>query len=448
MICNNCGKSVADGARFCDGCGAAMFAAQPVQQQPVQQPVYQQPVYQQPVYQQPAYDQQGYPPLQQPVSPIRPPVHYSVAPAVLDVDSPSLSALKKLIRSPLVIFTVLLMIAQVVVEALLTMDVINTANAVLQYMGFTDVELTMTGSSINIAVIISILAFCICIGCSFAKKGFCTAGLMIFKVMSIISLVIASLAAMAVLAVEALLYADANALLTAIMESLPEGMELVIINPEEFETACLIAIGVTVAIFGLVILYLARVLGMLNAATQIARTGRTKKKASVYVAIICIIGGIFALMMAAVQAVYLSSVPGIAELELPILKIVAPTLVSGVTSLLIGSLIFTYRSTVQPLADEVPVAQPEMAVVPPVIEEPVIEEPVIQEPVVEEPVIEEPVIEEPVIEEPVIEEPVIEEPVVEEPVVVVPQAEFAFCGYCGKKVLTTAKFCPYCGKAR
>ena len=61
MICNNCGKTIPDGARFCDGCGAAMPAPQPVQQQPAPQPVYQQPVYQQPVYQQPV-DQQ--PPTQ------------------------------------------------------------------------------------------------------------------------------------------------------------------------------------------------------------------------------------------------------------------------------------------------------------------------------------------------------------------------------------------------
>ena len=71
MFCTQCGKSIPDNAKFCDGCGAQIGAtAQPQQttytqqpqqptyiqqpqqaayiQQPVQKPVYQQPVYQQP----------------------------------------------------------------------------------------------------------------------------------------------------------------------------------------------------------------------------------------------------------------------------------------------------------------------------------------------------------------------------------------------------------------
>ena len=52
MFCKNCGKELANDARFCDGCGATMFAesvATPVQQVPVQQvPVQQVPV--QPTY--------------------------------------------------------------------------------------------------------------------------------------------------------------------------------------------------------------------------------------------------------------------------------------------------------------------------------------------------------------------------------------------------------------
>ena len=51
MNCPNCGKNIADGAKFCSNCGAPAEdpqAQQPVYQQPAQQPAYQSPVYQQP----------------------------------------------------------------------------------------------------------------------------------------------------------------------------------------------------------------------------------------------------------------------------------------------------------------------------------------------------------------------------------------------------------------
>lgn len=52
MFCPNCGKQLPDGSRFCDGCGAQLAAAQPIQQQPLQQQPVQQPyMHQQPVQQ-------------------------------------------------------------------------------------------------------------------------------------------------------------------------------------------------------------------------------------------------------------------------------------------------------------------------------------------------------------------------------------------------------------
>ena len=52
MKCSNCGKDLAEGNLFCDGCGAKVVAEQPVQApvQPVAQPMPQQPYY---GYQQP-----------------------------------------------------------------------------------------------------------------------------------------------------------------------------------------------------------------------------------------------------------------------------------------------------------------------------------------------------------------------------------------------------------
>jgi len=54
-FCQHCGSRVADGAKFCENCGATMdtTAAQPAQPA---QPTYAQPTYAQPVYNQ----QQGY----------------------------------------------------------------------------------------------------------------------------------------------------------------------------------------------------------------------------------------------------------------------------------------------------------------------------------------------------------------------------------------------------
>ena len=57
MFCKNCGKELANDAKFCDACGATMAAPAvetPVQQAPVQQvPVQQVPVQQVPVQQVP-----------------------------------------------------------------------------------------------------------------------------------------------------------------------------------------------------------------------------------------------------------------------------------------------------------------------------------------------------------------------------------------------------------
>ncbi|OLS24110.1 MAG: hypothetical protein HeimC2_23840 [Candidatus Heimdallarchaeota archaeon LC_2] len=63
-FCPNCGKSVPQGAKFCEGCGHQLQAIKSDGSKPQQQPPYQQ---QPPAYQQqtPAYQQQGqYPPPQ------------------------------------------------------------------------------------------------------------------------------------------------------------------------------------------------------------------------------------------------------------------------------------------------------------------------------------------------------------------------------------------------
>lgn len=81
-FCQNCGKTLDDAMRFCDGCGAPQAAPQPAPQQPVyqapQQPVYQapqQPVYQapqQPVYQAPVQQPQYQPAPKAPKAPKAP----------------------------------------------------------------------------------------------------------------------------------------------------------------------------------------------------------------------------------------------------------------------------------------------------------------------------------------------------------------------------------------
>lgn len=71
MLCPSCNTNVADGASFCENCGAALSASAPAAaqaaeapqgdfQQQYQQPSYQQPQYQQGQYQQPGYQQPQY----------------------------------------------------------------------------------------------------------------------------------------------------------------------------------------------------------------------------------------------------------------------------------------------------------------------------------------------------------------------------------------------------
>lgn len=74
MLCPSCNTNVADGASFCENCGAALTGAAPAAaaaqpaaaapqgepQQQYQQPSYQQPQYQQGQYQQPYYQQPQY----------------------------------------------------------------------------------------------------------------------------------------------------------------------------------------------------------------------------------------------------------------------------------------------------------------------------------------------------------------------------------------------------
>ena len=474
MFCNKCGKSLPDSARFCDGCGNAVSA--------------------------PAY---------QPASPIRPPVHYTLAPTVLDVDTPSVSALKNLAKSPLVLFLALALTGSLVIGLMNALGAISSYMEVLRTifreLGETELlnmisslESGFTTSAVMSYVLPAVFALGVWITfvAGFKKKGMTTAGLTMMKVVNIINMVMFCIVAAVISLVMGLVLLGLN----NAEELIAEGAGSI----EVISTIVGVAFVVLLAYFAMMIVFYARVIGTINAAKEVAVTGKTRKKASVYAAVLCFVSaassissGLSALSAKAAIAEQFAGMEDMPEELLEILQKLdftgsaLPTLLSGAAMLLLGILILSYRSKVQPLAEyvDMPIAMvpvvPVMPVAPveepvveepvaePVVEEPVVEESIEEEPAVEEPAAEESIVEEtaeeePVVEEPVAEpaveesieeEPVAEEPVAEEPIVIEPivmepailpepEPQFVFCGGCGQKIIATAKFCPRCGRPR
>lgn len=464
MFCTKCGRNQPEGTRFCVSCGAALDAAQPQQpvaqpvyqqpvyqqpvyqqpvyqqpvyQQPVyQQPVYQQPVYQQPVYQQPVYQQPVYQPAPQPVvRPMPQPVHYSQAKTVLETDMPSQSALKKLLRSPLMmtvmslLFLVVFAIGIVLLESVGPWFGYYRTNVVIYVYAFFWLLLLMLPVSVAV-----------CTACALKPKGCSRAGVIMLRVVCDIFLGLFGLL-LGIFMME----------IVIMIQEFSDGYD-----PVSVWTNAFIALGIcTLIVIGIVV-FLIRVDGLLSAMSAILKTGKTHRRASVYAAVFSFLMAALLIIPAGIFALEMLTVPNMYRTSYELL-LYAAVILTGVVFLLLGILILQYRSRVQPLARIVPAPQPAPqpaapVVAAPVAETPVAEEPVIaEEPAAEEPAVQEIVAQEPAVEELVIEEATVEEPVAEEPAVEEPtvsEPEFAECEACGKKILAIAKFCPYCGNAR
>ncbi len=314
MFCSKCGRELLNCTRFCDKCGTALPVAQSLQ----------------------------------PVSPVRAPVHYSVASTVLEVDKPGTSALKRLIRSPLAVMAGLALLLQLVLRVLFTLD---SADSIFDLLRFLDIPVTVSvENAFHLAVGISavlpglmILALGICIGCACVRKGMCRAGTVTVKVLCCISLVLNALLFLAMIVMQVMGEAGVFADVLLLCE----------IGITDFDTANTVSMILTVLIAAFVIFLHIRAINMLGAAGQIARTGKTTKKASVTLGIVCIL---YALVNALAALVLFCAELIVGGYEIPeyfcemAQNLAWPALLSALAALLFGVLIFEYRAKVQPLA--------------------------------------------------------------------------------------------------
>ena len=314
MFCSKCGRDLPNGTRFCDKCGTALPVAQSLQ----------------------------------PVSPVRSPVHYSLAPTVLDMDKPSVSALKGLIRSPLAVVAGLVLLLQLILRVVF---MLGSADSIFDLLRVLDIPVTASvENSFSLAVGISamlpglmILALSICIGCACVRKGMHRVGTIAVKVLCYISLVLTTLLFAAMIVTQLMGETGVFADVLLLCE----------IGITDLETANTVSMILTVLLAAFVIFLHIRAINMLGAAGQIARTGKTTKKASVTLAIVCILYG---LLYAFAALVLFSSRVIADEFAFPdqfhemAQNLAWPALLSALAGLLFGMLIFEYRAKVQPLA--------------------------------------------------------------------------------------------------
>lgn len=297
MLCEKCGTLLPEDARFCGRCGHVI---------PSPQAMYQQSTYQ-------AAPQ---------------PMHYSQAQTVLDVDQPSVSALKKLLRSPVMITSIVVMFLIVLAYGFL---LVTFSAAMLAYSG--KIPVMILWCCWLLLLMLSV-ALTVVAGCASARKGCSRAGVIMLRVVNDIFLGVYSLITLVAALALVLIFVRNPAYCEMIWRMSPH---LLIVEA----VMVLMLIGT--------VIFLIRMDSLCSAMSQIIKTGKTGKRASVYAAI-------FALLCAA--AILFVSGEGIYEMFTEnihitrgdigiMLMIVLP----GVAFLTWGILILSYRSKVQPLAE-------------------------------------------------------------------------------------------------
>lgn len=254
-------------------------------------------------------------------------------------DGPRQAALKKLVRSPLTLAALLAYTISLVLDLVLGMDtpMDTLLGAVLPTLIAVGLWITYAGA--------------------YREKGMPTAGLTMIKVVQLIELVAVCVAgAFLVLAI-----------VLAMAAIRAQGAILSEVEMSLLTTTFGITAGVIVAVLALVIVFLARVIGSINAAKQVIATDRVTGKVSILVAVLLIIGAVGSLIGALASEAFAALIwSSVEELEAadvsgdltglirfsqiqtgPIAGVVG-----AVSNILFAAVIFSYQSRVQSLPAE------------------------------------------------------------------------------------------------
>ena len=429
MNCPQCGRSLPESARFCGGCG------QPVQAAPVQT---------------------------EPVS--RPAATYAQAVKTPLMDTPYQTAFKKLVRSPLMMCTLIFFIISILANiAVAVVSSVTTLADNIRFYYYADSMYGIGDGEDIIAIVVgAIMALfaslvgalptvLIAIGLFMTRHsagrsaGMSSAGLTMIKVILIILLAYLGMIALLYMGIFALL------LLVVIVGFAKAGSMALV-------PVIMIAIStiITMSVCAFVIFLYVRMIATVNAGIDVIKHGAPKRKVSVLVAVYCILLalGCVVYAVAFVAAAVFYTIPISYNPELaafydlyrmyanyPFVLMAIQQLIGAVPAFLFALLIFKFRSKVQKLVVPAPAPECQDVTESVTYNVPVAEHAVTVEPTVEAPIEEEPVVESLVAEEPIMEEPVVEESAAEEPA----RPTFVFCGECGQKLVPTAKFCSRCG---
>ena len=312
MFCPNCGASLNDGARFCSKCGSAQPITPPVQARYVQ-------------------------PVPSPLT--------SENPRAKQVRN----AVRKLGGSPLfLIVCICYTLAQLI--SLLTLfipnDLFSSLIPLLRQMGmsYSDIQNILSGISGTSGIMgfLGMIPSILIMSGLWMVYGTCvsrnnrlgTGGLTMIQVINIIYLVFFGLAMLILLIV----------LLIAVAASSSLG-------GYGKEAASAAGIGMLVAFFliagiaAFVFVYYIKILTTISKVKETIRTGIPNRKVSGFVAVMCFISGGFSALGG------LLSVAGLAYANLSTILTILSSLLSGALMILIGVLIFLYKSKMHQLEE-------------------------------------------------------------------------------------------------